>query len=173
MITEECVFCGAKFRVPDALAGHKVRCPKCKETIGISARPADEPQEATHPQVDLVEPDLSPPRPMRLATVVGIVGWVALALCVLAGVAMMLVMSSLLDALDLGAASPLAKICIPVGLAVFCVVLGGVFCALCLFIRRSLDLQAAIVRQLDEIVESGDRILAEFRRVRRTPPRSG
>src|SRR5688500_8754749 len=39
-IEASCPSCGGKFRVPDAAAGKKVRCPKCKEPMPVPAAAA-------------------------------------------------------------------------------------------------------------------------------------
>lgn len=44
MLTETCIFCGNSFRVPDELLGKKIKCPRCKELLGISAH-SDAPAE--------------------------------------------------------------------------------------------------------------------------------
>ena len=38
MLTETCIFCGSTFKLPDELQGEKVKCPRCKEVLGIAAR---------------------------------------------------------------------------------------------------------------------------------------
>ena len=38
MLTETCIFCGSTFKLPDDLQGEKVKCPRCKEVLGIAAR---------------------------------------------------------------------------------------------------------------------------------------
>lgn len=173
MIREECVFCGATFKVPDSLAGRKVRCPKCKETIGISARPSDAPTAQLDAQEAVAEPDLGPSSSLRLATVVGVLAWVALVIGVVVGVGAMLLMPAALDGVGLDPVGSPVRLCVSLGLGALCVVLGGVFCAVCLFVQRSLNLQAEIVRRLDEIIDQADRALAEFRQSRRSSSGAG
>lgn len=38
MLTENCIFCGSSFKIPDEFQGKTVKCPKCKELLGIPVR---------------------------------------------------------------------------------------------------------------------------------------
>lgn len=56
MLTETCIFCGNTFKLPDEFQGKKVKCPKCKELLGIAAHK----HEPAAPGGDAAVPHASP-----------------------------------------------------------------------------------------------------------------
>ena len=64
MLSETCVFCGSTFKVPDDFQGKKVKCPKCKELLGISARAEDSAQEK-QPEPEPEQETAPRPTPIR------------------------------------------------------------------------------------------------------------
>jgi len=38
MLTETCIFCGSTFKIPEEYQGRKIKCPKCRELLGIATR---------------------------------------------------------------------------------------------------------------------------------------
>ena len=50
MLSETCIFCGNTFKVPDEFQGKKVKCPRCKELLGISVRKEPSEDEPGEPE---------------------------------------------------------------------------------------------------------------------------
>lgn len=72
-----CPSCDGKFRLPDAAAGKKIRCPKCKGPLDVPPLTADVPAapEPTAPQVENLKTtwrtatqEPAPPEPARVET---------------------------------------------------------------------------------------------------------
>jgi phage FluMu protein Com len=163
MITEQCLFCGATFKVPDEYAGKKVKCPRCKEAIGISQRRPE--PAATTEKADgdsqTVFPIFAPKRVSDAVThVVVILGWAALALGTLGAVASLLILPRALPDLLGG----LLQTLLALGFALASVLAGGLFCAVCILVSQALRTLADMRDKLDELVKQNDILIDLIRK---------
>ena len=62
MLSETCLFCGNTFKVPDEYQGKKIKCPKCKELLGISVRKREAAPAAVPAPSDVDIPPTEAPR---------------------------------------------------------------------------------------------------------------
>ncbi|MBM4047060.1 MAG: hypothetical protein FJ279_18310 [Planctomycetes bacterium] len=164
MITEQCIFCGAIIKVPDEYAGKKVRCPKCKEAIGISKRqpepaaPLDKAADASA----TVYPVFTTPKPSAetVTSIVVILGWASLIVGAVGAAATLLLLPQMLPDILGG---PLKTI-LALGFALASVIAGGVFCAICILVSQALRALTDIADKLDEQVKQNDIIIELLRK---------
>ena len=165
MVKEQCIFCGATFKVPDEYMGLRVKCPKCKEQIGISGAPPEEleaapqnerprPAEPRHAPPERVEPEhyeaeLEVPASGALSQIVMLLGWSALIIGILAAITGLIWVPH---------AMPGTPVSLLLGMGSASIIAGGIFCAMCLFISRTL-------RTLTEIQGRVGRAAAQLERI--------
>lgn len=164
MITEQCIFCGAVFKVPDEFAGRKVKCPKCKQAIGISRPSAQAPAslEKAPDASATVYPIFTPAKPTSdsVTHIVVILGWTSLGVGALGAAGTLLLLPQMLPDILGG---PLKTI-LALGFALASVIAGGVFCALCILVSQALRALTDIADKLDEQVKQNDIIIELLRK---------